>query len=51
MRKIAGVFSAVVAKILKIITIRNLTVIRQRFKGMVSERRFIFMDFIISVYN
>jgi hypothetical protein len=39
MAKITGAFSAVVAKPLKIITIRNLTVIRQRFKGVVSERK------------
>jgi len=49
--KISGAFSALVAKTLKFITIRNLTVIRQRFKGMVSERNFIFMDYMINVYN
>ena len=51
MAKITGAFSAVVAKTLKIITIWNLTVIRQRFKGVVSERTFIFMDYMLSVYN
>jgi hypothetical protein len=49
--KITGAFSEVVAKTLNIITIRNLTVIRQRFKGVVSERKFIFMDYVISVYK
>jgi hypothetical protein len=49
--KRGGAFSALVAKTLKVITIRNLTVIRQRFKGMVSERNFIFMDYMINVYN
>jgi len=41
--KIAGAFFAVVSKSLKIITIWNLTAIRQRFKGMVSERKFILL--------
>jgi len=49
--KKAGAFFAAVAKTLRFITIRNLTVIRQGFKGMVSERKFIFMDYMITVYN